>query len=249
MVMLRSRSRAIFIASLMALIAERAALANGPMGGGGSGKPPPGQGGYVQPFIPDVPIPSRGDSGSGPSPEQIPYGYGPPPGGESQSDRMINQINQLGKISQERDRMRRKCHNLRTDIASLQAEGSTETAIAQGDAAADQVRFDRYAQMSPKQLDDEILAGRLMNGGLPGTEKDNYYRERIAQLREIKALRERYGTGTVYQNALRDTALYQSIRDRKEQAALNQRDHDQPALRDLKAEYADLGCDTIDASR
>jgi hypothetical protein len=112
--------------------------------------------------------------------------------------------------------------------------------------------------MNSGQLDAEILYLKQMRDGTANDWKldDDIRDERVAEftakinfLKEMKQLRARYGSGYVYQNALKGTDFYQGIQHQNQRADLYRRDVENPMLRDFEAEYAELGCAAFLAGR
>jgi hypothetical protein len=246
--------RALAAVALTTLMTGGTVLANGPMGGGsgeahhqGSGESH--HGGEGQPMIPpDISFPGSGDAGTEAGPEG-PGGVPYPPSGPDRTDTLINQINQLGtKHPPKDDKTYARCEDLRSRINVLENEGSQATKDSGLAALNAQRRFDRYSGMSLREMDAELALKKAFVGALVTNDDDDddsavmQAADDIRALLELAKLRERYGNGYVYQNALKDTELYRHIQDSKEYAALHRRDTDEPQLRDLKAEYAELDC-------
>jgi hypothetical protein len=238
---LGSASSRLFLGSLL-LVAGSAVVANGPMGGGGSGGSSHGGNGPMMPPV-IAPAPDISGDNAGPTgpegPGDVPY----PPSGPDQSTTLVNQINQIGANGAKKDEDTwKKCNDLRQSIDGLENGGSSYTYTFRRSALESQRVFDHYSGMSLTEMKAElaVLKTQMITSENPDVRA--FYQKSAATLSNFVALRERYGDGYVYQNAIKDTALYKEIQDDKEKADLYQRDVDESVLRDEKAQYAELNC-------
>jgi hypothetical protein len=233
--------------AVLAVMSSGAGFANGPMGGGSTGGGGGPQGGtIIMPSIPmgsGAPPPDAGSDGAGGwGPGS--YGNYPPAGRVDRNQQLIDQIRQNGENGRQRDEEKaRRCEDLRRKISQIAYVGGGTSDALDKIAIFYQRQFDSYSRMSPAEIDAEIRRQeREISSGAADRRMGAYVLD-LPFLKEMRRLRARYGTGRVYQNALKDTELYREIKLANSDAALSRRDVDEPALRDARAEYAELSCD------